>query len=45
MTPPEIRYARSSDLRIAYQVVCAGPLDVVFVPGFRLEYRSFVGDA
>ena len=34
MTPPEIRYARSSDLRIAYQVVGTGPLDVVFVPGF-----------
>ena len=34
MTPPETRYARSSDLRIAYQVVGAGPVDVVFVPGF-----------
>jgi alpha/beta hydrolase fold len=34
MTPPEIRYARSSDLRIAYQVVGTGPLDLVFVPGF-----------
>ena len=31
---PEIRYARSSDLRIAYQVVGTGPLDLVFVPGF-----------
>ena len=34
MTPPAIRYARSSDLRIAYQVVGTGPLDLVFVPGF-----------
>jgi hypothetical protein len=34
MTPPETRYARSSDLRIAYQVVGTGPLDLAFVPGF-----------
>jgi pimeloyl-ACP methyl ester carboxylesterase len=33
MTPPETRYARSGDLRIAYQVVGSGPLDLVFVPG------------
>ena len=34
MTPSETRYARSSDLRIAYRVVGNGPLDLVFVPGF-----------
>src|SRR5947209_17564029 len=34
MTPPETRYAKSGDLRIAYQVVGSGPLDLVFVPGF-----------
>jgi class 3 adenylate cyclase len=34
MTPPETRYARSGDLRIAYQIVGKGPLDLVFVPGF-----------
>jgi pimeloyl-ACP methyl ester carboxylesterase len=34
MTPPETRYARSGDVRIAYQVVGDGPLDLVFVPGF-----------
>jgi pimeloyl-ACP methyl ester carboxylesterase len=34
MTPSETRYARSGDLRIAYQVVGTGPVDVVFVPGF-----------
>ena len=34
MTPPETRYARSGDVRIAYQVVGSGPLDLVFVPGF-----------
>ena len=34
MKPPEIRYARSSEVRIAYQVVGQGPPDLVFVPGF-----------
>ena len=34
MTPPETRYAKSGELRIAYQVVGSGPLDLVFVPGF-----------
>ena len=34
MTPPETRYARSGELRIAYQVVGSGSLDLVFVPGF-----------
>lgn len=34
MDPPETRYARSGDVRIAYQVVGEGPLDLVFVPGF-----------
>jgi pimeloyl-ACP methyl ester carboxylesterase/class 3 adenylate cyclase len=33
-TPPETRYARSGELRIAYQVVGDGPLDLVYVPGF-----------
>jgi pimeloyl-ACP methyl ester carboxylesterase len=30
----ETHYARSGDLRIAYQVVGEGPLDLVLVPGF-----------
>lgn len=34
MEPPETRYAKSGDLRIAYQVTGSGPLDLVFVPGF-----------
>jgi class 3 adenylate cyclase len=34
MTPPETRYAKSGDLRIAYQVIGSGPFDLVFVPGF-----------
>jgi len=31
---PETRYAKSGDVRIAYQVIGHGPLDLVFVPGF-----------
>jgi pimeloyl-ACP methyl ester carboxylesterase len=31
---PETRYARSGDVHVAYQVTGAGPLDIVFVPGF-----------
>jgi class 3 adenylate cyclase len=31
---PDTRYAKSGDLRIAYQVVGEGPIDLVFVPGF-----------
>src|SRR5215472_16555562 len=34
MTPPETRYAKSGDVRIAYHVVGTGPFDLVFVPGF-----------
>jgi pimeloyl-ACP methyl ester carboxylesterase len=41
MTAPEVRYARSGDLRIAYQVVGSGPLDLVFVPGFTSNIDLF----
>ncbi len=34
MTLPETRYAKSGDVRIAYQVIGHGSLDLVFVPGF-----------
>jgi len=34
MTPPETRYAKSGEVRIAYHVVDNGPLDLVYVPGF-----------
>ena len=34
MFSPEIRYAKSDDVYIAYQVLGHGPLDMVFVPGF-----------
>jgi class 3 adenylate cyclase len=41
MTPPETRYARSGDLRIAYQVVGNGPFDLVYVPGFTSNIDLF----
>jgi class 3 adenylate cyclase len=31
---PEVRYARSGDIEIAYSVVGDGPMDLVFVSGF-----------
>jgi pimeloyl-ACP methyl ester carboxylesterase/class 3 adenylate cyclase len=31
--PPEVRYARSDGLRIAYQVVGTGPIDIVYTSG------------
>lgn len=34
MHAPETHYARSGDVHIAYQIVGAGPLDLVWVPGF-----------
>lgn len=34
MAVPVTRYAKSGDVRIAYQVIGHGPLDLVFVPGF-----------
>jgi class 3 adenylate cyclase len=39
--PPETRYAKSGDLRIAYQVIGNGPLDLVFVPGFVSNIDHF----
>jgi class 3 adenylate cyclase len=32
--PPETHYAKSGDVRIAYQVTGNGPFDLVYVPGF-----------
>jgi class 3 adenylate cyclase len=31
---PKTQYAKSGDVRIAYQIVGEGPFDLVFVPGF-----------
>ena len=41
MEPPETRYAKSGDVRIAYQVVGSGPLDLVYVPGFVSNLEVF----
>lgn len=32
--PPETHYAKSGEVRIAYQVVGSGPFDLIYVPGF-----------
>lgn len=39
-SPPPVRYARSRDVNIAYQVLGDGPLDLVFVMGWisHLDY-------
>ena len=34
VTVPQTRYASSGEVRIAYQIVGNGPIDLVFVPGF-----------
>jgi len=34
MHVPEVQYAKSSDVNIAYQVSGEGPFDLVFVPGY-----------
>ena len=40
MQPPDVSYARSGDVAIAYQVVGAGPPDVVFVRGVTGDLLS-----
>jgi pimeloyl-ACP methyl ester carboxylesterase len=39
MDPPQVRYARSGDVSIAYQVVGDGPFDLVWTPG-ALSHRD-----
>jgi pimeloyl-ACP methyl ester carboxylesterase len=34
MTSPEVHYAKSGDVHIAYQVTGDGPFDLLYVPGF-----------
>lgn len=47
MQTPTTRYAKSGEVRVAYQVVGHGPVDLVFVPGFisnleiHWEYPGF----
>jgi len=40
MDVPDVRYARSGDVAIAYQVVGEGPIDLVFVRGFTGDLLS-----
>jgi class 3 adenylate cyclase len=40
MTPPDVSYARSGDVAIAYQVVGDGPTDIVFVRGITGDLLS-----
>lgn len=44
MDIPEVHYARSGDVRIAYQVVGDGPLDLVFVSGWVSHLDAFWGE-
>jgi len=32
--PPQIRYARSGSVNIAYQIACAGTVDLLMIPGW-----------
>ncbi len=40
MDVPEVHYARSGDVSIAYQIVGEGPVDIVFVRGFTGDLLS-----
>ena len=40
MNPPDVSYARSGDVSIAYQVVGGGPVDIVFVRGITGDLLS-----
>ena len=40
MNPPDVSYARSGDVAIAYQVVGSGPIDIVFVRGITGDLLS-----
>ena len=40
MQPPDVSYARSGDVAIAYQVVGEGPTDIVFVRGITGDLLS-----
>jgi class 3 adenylate cyclase len=41
ITPPETHYVKSGDVNIAYQVVGAGPVDMVLVPGWVSNVECF----
>ena len=37
----DIRYTKSGDVHIAYQVFGAGPSDLVFIPGFISNIENY----
>lgn len=41
VNPPDVSYARSGDVAIAYQIVGSGPLDIVFVRGIPDSWHLF----
>jgi pimeloyl-ACP methyl ester carboxylesterase len=41
MSVPVIRYAKSGDVHIAYQVFGSGTTDLVFVPGFISHIENY----
>lgn len=43
-TVPQTRYAKSGDVHIAYQVLGAGPVDLVLVPGWVSNIECFWDD-
>jgi hypothetical protein len=40
VNPPDVSYARSGDVAIAYQIVGSGPIDIVFVRGITGDLLS-----
>ena len=44
MDPPDVRYAKSGDVSIAYSVVGDGPFDVIFVGGWIFSSLEFAWD-
>jgi len=41
MNPPEVRYAKSGEVNIAYAVAGEGPFDLVFVSGWVLSALDY----
>ena len=44
METPEVRYAQSRDVNIAYSVVGDGPFDVVFIAGWVISSLELAWD-
>lgn len=44
MDTPDVRYAKSGDVNIAYSVVGEGPFDIVFIGGWILSVLDYAWD-